>query len=321
VRMGSHALTTVTRLSVQNRLLRAGASAALEELDTWRTWDDPDDVARQQLRADGEPFHPLALAPGDPLRWDDADTTLDADQSDPRCWFRGSGVVSNGLDGVGIELPYGDYALSGRSDHPVAARRWSARMQRDLLRHLGYYGLLELMPGNTIFSWFGEDHLVPAEFHDAFAGYTAIDRLYQPYVWSAQRDEPRELAILCDLSACVVTTAPAYRAPGDQPSHRWFSNWTGGKWQLSNLRLAAARPELLPLRPANWPSLAIDLNRWVGTNRFWATANVAVTDPIGGERLTLHLRTHTTTLRGARRQRAAGGGWASAGQPTLDDGP
>jgi len=318
VRAASQAITVVTRLSIQNRLLRAGAHAALDDLDTWSSYDDPTDAARQPLRAPGEPFQPMALPDGDPRRWDDLDLALDADQSDARCWYRGAGVISNGWS-AGSGREYGDYALHGRIDHPDAARRWSARMQRDIVDRLGFYALFELMPANTVFSWFDADGFVPAQFH-ATDGYTERDRLYQPFVWSEARDEPRELALLSCLSAASVTTAATFRQPGDDPSHRWFSNWATDKWRLDGVRGCVSVITPMPLRPATWPALAIDLNRWAGCGRFWAIANVTVVDPTTAERISLHLRTHTTTLLGARRQRHRDAGWARAGQPTLDDG-
>ncbi|MDA3959991.1 MAG: prepilin-type N-terminal cleavage/methylation domain-containing protein [Planctomycetota bacterium] len=43
-------ITTVRRMALDNRLMRAGVAAALDEVDYWTVYDDPDDTANQGLR-------------------------------------------------------------------------------------------------------------------------------------------------------------------------------------------------------------------------------------------------------------------------------
>src|SRR3954468_10318419 len=47
------------RLSLENGMLREGIATALDDLDWWTTFDDPDDPAKRRLRAPGEAFSPL----------------------------------------------------------------------------------------------------------------------------------------------------------------------------------------------------------------------------------------------------------------------
>ncbi len=98
-RVASQCVTVVNRMSLENSLMRAGFSQALDEADHWRLYDDPDDPTQQPLRAasgvHGLPFTPfagrfaLAANAGDPERDTGFDPNYQWPANDSRGWFHG----------------------------------------------------------------------------------------------------------------------------------------------------------------------------------------------------------------------------------------
>ncbi len=309
LRVATQASATVTRLSIENRLMGAGMLAALDELDTWRAYDDPDDASRQPLRAPGQPFQAIDFnAP---------ECSLDLDQSDPRTWYRGAGVVSNVLrfDPATApgDHPYGDYSLHAKLGHADPQRQWYGGFIRHLIDQLGYYAMFDYAPAGTLFSYHGADGIIPPEL--SRLSHTQIGELYQDHSWWG-RDEPRQMLSLTYLLAAGVSTDQAWVSDG--LARRVFSGYVGGPWALDQVVKLAVQPMSMPLTPRAWPALRVEVNRFVSTARFWSYADVLVASPVTGERMNLHLSTHSTTLRGARMSRRPGLGWAAPGDPNLD---
>src|SRR5688500_7864805 len=50
LRASMQAVSACSRLGTENSLIRAGMMAAFDELDFWRSYDDPVDSTRQRLR-------------------------------------------------------------------------------------------------------------------------------------------------------------------------------------------------------------------------------------------------------------------------------
>ena len=111
LRVASQAVTTATRLSLENTMLRDGALAANDDLDFWTSYDDPSDPTNRRLRGSvdkwwsddgrGMPFTPFAaLTPsGEPV-WERQDAGVYDDRrgwdpseswsaADPKTWWRG----------------------------------------------------------------------------------------------------------------------------------------------------------------------------------------------------------------------------------------
>ena len=65
--------------------------------------------------------------------------------------------------------------------------------------------------------------------------------------------------------------------------------------------------DLLPLRPANWPDIAVSVGRYLRLCRFSTQATVRFSDPVSGEQVGLAFTAMGTTLRGARRMRLLDG--------------
>ncbi|HYE07547.1 MAG TPA: hypothetical protein VEL07_18665 [Planctomycetota bacterium] len=316
LRVATQTVSVVEKLSIENHLMREGVYASLEQLDSWRCYDDPDPGApapAQRLRAPGHPFARLewtALATADPPPVGQAaapssDHDLDLDVSDPKTWYRGT-AISNGPE-------YGNYALHSGLAHADADRRWYALMLRRLADTLGYYAMVDYMPAGTLYSFYHDaaGH-VPGEFFDV--GYSAPQarQLYNCNL-GVGHDAPRDVHYLSMGSAYVVTNADAYHQPGDDVHHQLLSQWNNipsnydqpadARWTLDGVYDTSQKPDLLPLRPSHWPAVAIEIRRFLMTNRQWAMADIVVVSPLTGERLRLHIDTHTTTLRGARRAR------------------
>jgi hypothetical protein len=290
VRLSTDALTTVTRLSTENGLMRAGMIAALEEIDHWEALDPQ--TGGGPLRAAGQPF-----APRD---WTADGLALDQAQHRRETWWVGCGASDD-------HRRYGRYELIGGRDHPDADRSWHGRFLQRVADGLGYYALIDYAPGNTIWSTVDADGLAPDEFRDAGFG---VGR----FVAGPCRDHgPRDINRLTEAGGHAISR--------DWPdvAHRGFAFWNvwgpgwddvpsptpdDPRWDLGGMhRKARAEVALLPVAPAHWPASMIHVRRFVASYRPWATATIALTSPITGARMKLFFSATGTTLRGARMNR------------------
>ncbi len=304
LRAATQSVAVVNRLSLENSLLRQGAIAALDDLDTWRSLDDPDDASRQTLRTGGgfpAPFAALALPAGMPI---------DPDHSSSRAWFRGDPVNGDAKTG-------GDYGLLGHSADPDPASAWRHRFLAHVVDRLGYYALIDYAPADTLFSWSGADGRPVGECwrHDQNAPGTFTSA---NHAWV---HVPRDVIGVTRGTLYTITADPAYVANGVH--RRWFGLWDfvplAPGWRTDDAFAHCGQPiALLPLKPSAWPGLSVETRRFAMGYRRWQTATVVLASPITGAKLKLFLATTSTTLRGARLQRHAVSGWAVAAQPTLD---
>jgi prepilin-type N-terminal cleavage/methylation domain-containing protein len=323
VRMASQAVSVANRLTLENQMMRAGFRLALDELDTWKRFDDDTSVPAvpRLLRAWGRPFNPMAfhaLSSEDPGAPATSDKDLDFDVSNPKTWWRGTSINFHGR--------YGNFGVHTNFEHDEPSHRWYGIMLRDFSSQLGYYGMLDYMPAGTIYScyynYLGDTRY---EFYNVSHGPTDGDVLYNsdaaemnPPLGGGTRNYnvPRDIYPLTMGCAYVVTTDPAYLAKG---AHRHiFMQWNdmaplsvkSTEWSVLGLTegyegLKPATNVMNPLerKPKHWPELTIGVRHFVMSARFWASATIQVTSPLTGDLLKLHFSTHTTTLRGARRQR------------------
>ncbi|HYE05990.1 MAG TPA: hypothetical protein VEL07_10785 [Planctomycetota bacterium] len=127
VRSAATAAATCQTLATQNAMIRAGMLAALDEVDSWRCYDDPV-AGRVRLRgvdvvADPDralPFTPFRdIAPKAGWTGGDADRGWDKDYAwpaaDPRTWWRGDGLENSYSD-----LRFGRYAMFSARTSPIA---------------------------------------------------------------------------------------------------------------------------------------------------------------------------------------------------------
>ncbi|MFT3766291.1 MAG: prepilin-type N-terminal cleavage/methylation domain-containing protein [Minicystis sp.] len=294
-RMASTTISTVNRLSLENRLLRAGFFAGVDEVDFWTSYDDPGDATAQPLRVAGEPFAPLSF---------------DADRGphEPKTWHRGW-LWSSRTD----TQEEGNYAVLSRIGHPEALRRWKPEEFKAMADTIGYYGLIEYQNADTLFHYYGDDKLTPAELLPGSSKASA--KLYKPLDGN---DAPRCIWELTYNSAFAMCTG-AYRRESDgsidasknyraRPgavslSHGFFAP-DGGSWDFSTmLRYTPEMREWLPTRPANWPRFTSHTWRYVLHSQFFQSVRVRVLSPTTGEAIEMSFWGLGTTLRGARQQR------------------
>jgi prepilin-type N-terminal cleavage/methylation domain-containing protein len=203
VRMANQSITIANRMAIENTMMRAGYYIAVDEADTWRHYDDPDDTGNadasfdntrpgQRLRAfmDGIPYRRgLAFTPfdgrsmprnaaspggGGPPRpsSNEAETGWDASYSwpasDSRTWFHGNLVEEI----YNTKHLFGDYGMFSHFktaprllahngvgvDYGTASplHHWQCTQLEGLKNALGYYGVCEYMPANTIYGVNGE---------------------------------------------------------------------------------------------------------------------------------------------------------------------
>lgn len=212
VRMVSQSTAIANRLSQENALMRAGFLAASDELDFWRTYDDPLDPSGQRLRGAGKPFCPMSY---DPTRPD----------GDPRRWWRGYGST---LSGTVNSTTWGDYSLLSKDGHTDPMRAWLPTQTRTMLQTIGRYGAIGYLPGNAIFSYYDATGTLTATPKDVWAFtegvvYTADPaKAYNqgalmpmllpshPATWPGLAVETRRYVVYShNLDTCLVTvTSP-----------------------------------------------------------------------------------------------------------------
>ncbi len=307
VRLCAQVSATTTRLSDENRLLRTGYLAALEEVDFWTSLDDPGDATRQKLRPAGRPFHPLRFTapPGAA-----ADLVLSPDQSDPEACWRGLSIRN---DAVARE--YGRYELVAASGGSAPHTR-QARFLERVFDQLGFYALFSYAPANTIYSYVDQNGQTPSTWSNYSTGRYHISV-------NNGITAPCDFTCLSNGAVYQVTTHPSVV---DQDGNKarfdvWNSIGQGwpDPWTSKGFADSAERIAPLPLRPAHWPELELSVRRVCATFRRANQVSLTVRSPISGETIKLNWIVAGTTLRGARRQRDAVAGWKVAGQPSLDE--
>ncbi len=309
VRTAAQAAAIGNRMSIENNLMRAGFRAALDELDSWKRYDDPTaSPPYTPLAGHGRPFSPLnfrSLSCDVPAPAD-SDCDLDLDLSKPKTWWRGTSIDWN--------TKHGNFGLHSSLVDPDPERRWYAVMLDTSAHALGYYGMLEYMLPGTLFSYYSDGNGRTAdEFFNCWYTPPAEGYLYNQDLGHGWENVPRDIYPLSSGSAYAITTNPDYLGGvhGDANRHL-FAHWNNvdpqlptnfPQWAMPGLMNCAEDVATLSLKPAHWPSLAVDVRRFLMSARFWAKAEIRVVSPLSGQVFRLHFSTHTTTLRGARRQR------------------
>jgi prepilin-type N-terminal cleavage/methylation domain-containing protein len=138
-RVVAQSVSLTNRLSVENRLMRTGFFAALEELDFWDRYDDRGaaDPTTNPLRAVGKPFAKLTYDP-----------TKQA--HDPKRWWRGFGFAKDATN----TLKWGDFAALSKVGHSDAVRAWLPGQIQTMSQTIGPYGMISYLPGDAIFCYY-----------------------------------------------------------------------------------------------------------------------------------------------------------------------
>jgi len=338
VRVASQAIATGNRLSLENQLLRAGVAAGLDELESWKHYDDLA-APTQPLRADKHPFHELTQSEDfnfefHPVR-DPAASYEEWWRRDSRTWVRSD---PNTISGSAGDHGLGDYGLFGFYGMPNdgsvlqgAEKRWRHHLMHEISQHLGYFALVDYAPANSLFQyyvWRDGDYpaaVTPWEFFDQSLGGTG--RLYA-HTW--EEAKPRDFIALTTGSYITVTRpdealAAAHRTPEINRSIfvSWYSFYAdlgnadktddgtaNAGWSVDDaFSSCSGRIRPLPLRPANWPDLAINVRHYAANARQFHSATVLTKSPMTAQIFKLYFTYTGTTLRGARTVRGLDGAW------------
>jgi hypothetical protein len=81
---------------------------------------------------------------------------------------------------------------------------------------------------------------------------------------------------------------------------------------------ALNRQPLIPLHPAHWPDVHVEVARYVNQCRFVTLCKIRLNNPLTGAESEAAFTVLCTSLRGARQQRRSAGGWARWDNSTTD---
>jgi prepilin-type N-terminal cleavage/methylation domain-containing protein len=312
------------------------------------------------MRNPGLPFCPFATAPvsmkpGNSLPLNGDGTTMYLNESggsvagwyadyswpmsDPAVWCRVNMGESCSGKGAPMDMRFGYYGMfSGTypsfstipnyTPNPsTVPHQWLSNQMEALKKNLGYYGMIEYLPANTIYAYntykgaqgANPDGLSkemsqpgggPGWFADGDGGTQSPRGLY--------RDNK-------DVSFGIFPTNPMIMY---QPWNQGGS-FNGGiygavqqQWNTGQYTNTSAMQDfqnrsmtntpLMPAEPITWPGVATSVERFVTYDRFAAVMRVRLTNAITGQHLEFNFSGFGTSLRGARQQRnqSAGGGWA-----------
>ena len=338
-RVATTSISTANRLALGNALLRAAFTTALEEVDLWLAYDDPtsSDAAAQKLRSvtpytfedgrqQGLPFAPFALTfPGTSAAvagtpgsesdrgWDSAYAWPSAD---PRTWWRGNAAEQSRTD-----LRMGNHALyadtTDASPHP-----WLFRQMDYLKTALGYQGMCEYLPPNTLYALISSPSRQEKNAGGSLGEFIALggNPNFRNGDGGTNFAQGRYRCTK-DTSFGIVPLHPQGGALPLAEHFRWgrtranTGSWSNGEDIAQFYRAIRSYEELPAVRPAHWPTVSVSVARYLSHNRFAATCWIRWNDPLTGALTELSFNGFGTTLRGARQQRqpgavGSGAGWA-----------
>jgi prepilin-type N-terminal cleavage/methylation domain-containing protein len=366
-RAASQSITVVNQMAIENAIVRSGMSLAMDDTDFWLSYDDPFDVGnqagRQSLRTApamaggamrGLPFTSLAKSQAAGSYAYVADTynpstpwnaCENADGWNPNAWTPSESRAwswVNLIERVPVSASpsklqtFGSYYRSA-STSTTAPHHWQQRQLDGLNKALGYYGLFDYLPVNTLLSLYAPTATgtwsVSREwcFVNGSAPYYlgndgrqnglnfAQDMLSATYSNPFIMPNPRNAA-----ASLVPTTYQRY-ATGITLSTSDNNNSIGSIEQLLHDGMIQTDWLTAQNEPATWPSLRVSTLRYVLTNSFVCLNRIHWVSPVTGKATEMSFTAFGTTLRGARQQRRRdAAGWAdpfiasASSDPNLD---
>jgi prepilin-type N-terminal cleavage/methylation domain-containing protein len=346
-RVASQSVTLANRLGVENAIMRAGLQQAHERLDFWTDCDDPEIPAEQKLRNPvgglangGLPFtpmrdvFPLIVHPTNPELTTGWNPKEKWSPSESRTWWHNSLAENN------TNLMLGRYALFANSksnaDIPVygnvtVPHSWLSNQIWGMHSALGFYGYCDYFPAGTMFgcSIYGDTGPDSGSMND---DGMATFSLYGYFSFGPNAvSSTKGLWRLSTFSGYGLVN-PTYPGSDDASLQRQVYNVgyaTGTSAEVKNFldKVNYSIPTISSGGPAGWPKAEVSVGRMIKTARFISLCSVKMTSPFSGETVQLNFSSFSTSLRGARQQRARDfSSWAKwdnaplvVNDATLDD--
>jgi prepilin-type N-terminal cleavage/methylation domain-containing protein len=364
-RVASQSMTAANRLGVENAIMRAGLQQAHDRLDFWTDCDNPEDTSEQKLRnpidgvgKGGLPFTPMqdvfpyvpnSTNPELSTGWNPNEKWS---PSDSRTWWHNSlaqnhdtnlmlgryALFANSKPSFSIPLYHPPGATDASRDIPAygsvkVPHSWLSNQIWGMHSALGFYGYCDYLPAGTMFGCSIYDDTGPDSGQmnaDGMATFSLNGNFSFSGSWVSST---KGLWRLSTFSGYGLVN-PTYPGSGNALVQREMYN-VGYRTQTSDEvknflnKVNYATPVISSGGPASWPKAEVSVGRMIKTGRFIALCSVKMTSPFSGETVQLNFSSFSTSLRGARQQRARDFNrwaiWDNASTPipgndlTLDD--
>jgi hypothetical protein len=270
--------------------------------------------------------------------------------SDPLVWTR-INLAESGLS----DLRFGFYSMySNTATSPSLGSRatftfgspsvnhtWLSNQLDGLKNQIGYYGMIDYLPSNTIYAYAtprtnatNEDGMLtefigPGNLANGPGYFKNGDGVTQfaQGLYRATKDSSFSLAPTKGFISTALAPNGYMGAwnsyyslnRGKFNTNQYATAGIGGTMQQF-LDCSMSTLPLMAVKPSEWPSFSISVMRYITANRFATVCCIRWVSPLTGEVKQLNFNGFGTTLRGARQQRrrAAGGGWASWDDDGMD---
>ncbi len=362
-RVASQSMTTANRLGVENAIMRAGLQQAHDRLDFWTDCDNPEIIDEQKLRNPaggigngGLPFTPMKdVFPYVPNANPELATGWNPSEkwspNESRTWWHNSlaenhdtnlmlgryALFANSKSSFDIPLYHPPNAINSSRDIPAygsvkVPHSWLSNQIWGMHSALGFYGYCDYLPAGTMFGCsiyedtgpdsgqMNADGMATFSLNGYFSfGPNAV--LSTKGLWRLSTFSGYGL---------VNHTYPGFDNASLQREVYDVGYNTGTSAKVKNFlaKVNYAIPTISSGGPAEWPKAEVSVGRMIKTARFIALCSVKMTSPFSGETVQLNFSSFSTSLRGARQQRALKGGWAKwdnaplvVNDDTLDDTP
>jgi prepilin-type N-terminal cleavage/methylation domain-containing protein len=322
-RVASQTVTVANRLSLENSILRAGFQAALYEVDTWTSYDDPNSTlpGDQALRRAQMPFSELPrltttqaaqTGGGGEIQGQymypspETDTGWDPDYfwppNDSRTWWRANPVEWHAS--AGRSGNFAKFANTSGAPHT-----WLFSQMKMLQTNLGFYAFCDYLPPSMPYAYINNGDLDPlfvtaGAFRNGDGG-----------TWFAQG----RYRCTKDTSYLLVPLKPsgggAELTVGNIRRHYGTGVGANENGIKDFMKKALSRQPLMLSQPSHWPKMNVEVARFLSHNRFVTLSTIQWTNALTGELMSLSFTSLGTTLRGARNMRKPGqpgtaNGWA-----------
>lgn len=334
-RVASQSITSANRLALENSLLRSGFHEALNEVDLWTAYDEPESTlaADQALRRPQMPFSQLPTTPivmtssstVTAYNYSEAETDTGWDHiypwspSSSRTWWR-----ANAAEWYSSKGRSGNYTLfaSGSSPHP-----WLFNQMDMLHTNLGYYGFCDYLPPSMLYAHYRPSN-VAREFWNTGSSFRNGDggSSFPQGRYRCTKDTSYLLVPLKPDGGSALITTNNVRRRWDT-GHGATADVNNTNSVVSFMKHSLSSRNQLDQKPAHWPEVKVHVARFLSHNRFVTLSKIGFTNTLTGHQLELSFSAIGTTLRGARQQRkpgapGSGAGWAKWWGPNeIDNDP